>query len=289
MDSDKKYEIYENDEINKNIDLYSDKIIKSVNQETYINSFVGFIDILGFKTIMKNESNPDKIKNLFSNIISLKNEISKMYIAKNIPVNNIKINIMSDSIVLSIDNTIKNSFLALLQIFQMIINIFLEQEEVYFARGSIAEGDIYQNDDIVFGPALVDAYLLQEKNANFPRFIVTPKVKQNAIINLENVYKGVVNDFMTIDSEDMFYNVHYLRNRILQLITKKDFEYLYNYLLRIQKVIITKIESETIETVRRKYLWLMNYFDNTISEIKEVVIDNSTYHVEQLRIKGRFY
>ena len=44
----------------------------------------------------------------------------------------------------------------------------------YLVRGAIAVGDLYMDDDVVFGPALLEAYDGEQKLARDPRIVLTP-------------------------------------------------------------------------------------------------------------------
>src|SRR5207247_8133658 len=52
---------------------------------------------------------------------------------------------------------------------------FLQMElarEGYFIRGALSVGDLYVDDQIVFGPALMEAYRAEQQRAVFPRVIL---------------------------------------------------------------------------------------------------------------------
>ena len=44
-----------------------------------------------------------------------------------------------------------------------------------FVRGGVAIGDVFSRRDIVFGPAVVSAYMLESKHAIFPRILIHPE------------------------------------------------------------------------------------------------------------------
>lgn len=49
------------------------------------------------------------------------------------------------------------------------------------ARGAITCGPLYHAENIVFGQAMIDAYMLESKKAIFPRIIVTPELQETLL------------------------------------------------------------------------------------------------------------
>ena len=58
-------------------------------------------------------------------------------------------------------------------------------ERGFFARGAITLGDFYLRDDLAYGPALVEAYDLERKNAIHPRVILSEEVQEAQRQNLQ--------------------------------------------------------------------------------------------------------
>ena len=81
----------------------------------------------------------------------------------------LKTAVLSDSFIASVPFK-RASFNKILR-FIFVVQYMLLQEGI-IARGAIAIGNLYHENNIVFGPALVNAYLLQEHNAIFPRTII---------------------------------------------------------------------------------------------------------------------
>lgn len=88
--------------------------------------------------------------------------------------NNIKMKIMSDSICLFIKKDFPNA-LPYLMSYCVAFQCDLLLATGLLLRGGITSGDMYVQDDIIFGPALTEAYLLEEKNAKVPRIIIRKK------------------------------------------------------------------------------------------------------------------
>ena len=44
----------------------------------------------------------------------------------------------------------------------------------FFVRGGVSIGQLYMDENIVFGPALIDAYAAEQSHARDPRIVLTP-------------------------------------------------------------------------------------------------------------------
>ena len=70
----------------------------------------------------------------------------------------------------------------------------------YLIRGAITVGDLYIDEDMVFGPALIEAYDAESKLAIFPRVILC----KNAVKEFKPTETQKIHD-MLIDSDDNMY------------------------------------------------------------------------------------
>lgn len=158
----------------------------------YDKRFVAFIDILGFKEIIKNSgSDNSKIQLIHSVLTDLKNlessdkwnlkliEIEEDAFKKGIENFNIqdKINVtaFSDSIVVSVkidDGKSNEYFSTLISQLSYIGSVLIEKGILF--RGGITIGELYHNSQgTVFGQGLIDAYQLESKSAKYPRIILS--------------------------------------------------------------------------------------------------------------------
>lgn len=141
----------------------------------YEKSFVAFLDVLGFKQMIKSKD-LTQINQYFGIV-----ESAVRYL-KNIPSKkNINSIVISDSIILSAPYTDTNEDnLEMLRQLCMAIGLIQQSLAIkgIWLRGAICYGDTYFdsiNSQIV-GPAYVEAYLLEEKLAVNPRVILDSKL-----------------------------------------------------------------------------------------------------------------
>lgn len=220
----------------------------SMDIQEYKDYYVAFIDILGFKKIVDGED-CNKISQIFNTLANAKllDAIKFPVNSLNIPLEDVKRYIMSDSIVFYIESKRKNSLRALLIQCQWLSFCLMKNNPPIFVRGGISKGGFYRgtrNKSIVFGPALTSAFLLENNCAHTPRIIMLK----------ETFDQGVQND---IDDE-----------RELNIITYCDcdeyrcvdtLEYLkhdLNSYVSVQTYIQNVLDTEPDESIRQKFLYL---------------------------------
>lgn len=161
----------------------------------YINGFVAFLDILGFKNIVNMSRKPDGLSKLNEIFNTIDEEIEEL---KSIPAkSDIGYITISDSIILSIPETgNRDTDVNILR--QLCIAIGLIQKNLakknIWLRGAISSGDIYFDSirNQVVGPAYVSAYTLQETIAKNPRVIVDSKIiRELAYTSASDLIEGV--------------------------------------------------------------------------------------------------
>ena len=148
----------------------------------YENRIVLYIDILGFKELLNETTdkydNDDEIA--INKIVNAYNSIRDVWdLDKEITDNDIdeesykltkKVSIFSDCIVISfLAKERSEIFHTLLEVKWMIIRLIYKG---ILCRGAITYGKLIHNDKFLFGPALVEAYILESKAANYPRVIL---------------------------------------------------------------------------------------------------------------------
>lgn len=131
----------------------------------YERRVVLFLDILGFRALT-NRNNGEQIYKLFTGLNKLREKhFSSAYGSE--------LTMLSDSIVLSVPldpHAVRQGLREGFDLASHFAYIFLE--EGVLTRGGLTIGDIYHNENVVFGPALNRAYELESELAKYPRIII---------------------------------------------------------------------------------------------------------------------
>lgn len=233
----------------------------------YEDRYIVFIDILGFKDIVNKSNNDNKkaeeiLENLKS-IERIKKENDEIFRLTSI---NRRVTIFSDSIIISYPLLHFGSgcFLSLIL---DIIYIFIELlEKGVYIRGGITYGKLYHEGNICFGPAMVEAYSLEQK-ATYPRIIIDKKTIQKASespgldrhqIDFEEIEK-------LIKLEGNICYIDFLSNAPEEI---EEEEKVKNFLNNIKKSITFHLNNKNYsEKVLEKYKWFEKYYNNSIERI----------------------
>jgi hypothetical protein len=124
---------------------------------------VAFYDILGWRNHIRDAGNDPKKVGELRRIILLHSRLVRLPVEE--PA---KVSTFSDNIVISIRPTkFVPYFLRALALFQL-----MTANRGFLLRGGVAVGDVIHDDEVVFGPALVQAYDLESRIAKFPRIVL---------------------------------------------------------------------------------------------------------------------
>jgi len=255
-----------------------DKLHKNINDHwnkvNYTKSIVAFVDVMGTKELILN--NPDDFdthKPIYKAWSEMENrqrlDECKFFFNEEYGDFIVKTTLMSDSVVLSIDANTPNAFSKLFMILGAFSHCLLSLKTPYFARGAVVIGNIYHDDNIVFGPALVKAHLMErDKAVNF-RYIID-KNDFNEISNLmESDIKCLWEAFFYLDTD--YYCFDYLYryfNYADNCISTGSASSLYlSALARMQKKIKYEALNQKRIDVKSKYLWMEQYFNRTLNKV----------------------
>lgn len=238
------------------------------NTIKYERKVVAFFDILGFKNHIDKTIEPNgneyilNIKSAFDLIYS---NLSEHYDPEIVP--NIKYSTFSDCVVFSFPIRQHDSlFYTLLPLVWLQAELLWKHEMIL--RGAITIGDLYHDDDMVFGPALVEAYHLESKIAKYPRIIVANTLKEdffewkkelgadpNKLWDHENEERYTYGNEGLLTKDGDYYYVDYLKNIQTEL---DNPEYYPDFLLFAEKFVAKNLAMELADDVREKYEWLAN-------------------------------
>ena len=227
-----------------------------MEEANYTQYYVAFLDILGFKNLV---NNPEKTCQDIFKIYDAFGDMQKVYFGEDYgETQDVKMKVMSDSICLYIEAERTNALYSLLRFCMAFQYGLLALTPCIFIRGGITLGDMYVKDDIVFGPALTEAYLLEEKNAKVPRIIVRKRtLDQGAAKATED--RKLHTYFATFKDDDAFHVVDYFL-----LLCDKDRN--AQILNRVQETVSYFLDTTVDESVRQKYLYVKKHIRKRLEE-----------------------
>lgn len=237
----------------------------------YENRIVLFLDILGFKKII--EETEDKNEEDVNKTLFLIDTIKEMKEVVNVNSSSTSKNVtqFSDSIVVSFAENdvteIKNFFYDL----QRLVAKLLARG--ILCRGAISYGKLYHKNDLVFGPALVDAYETESQAALYPRIILDQSLldimKYQYSFRDSHEYRKVlfnsdVQSYLKIDSDDKLY-IDYFTGSMRFFTDEELFEVYAN----LRRIIINGLRYKN-PGIKIKYGWMKNKY-NKLPEFLQIV------------------
>lgn len=245
---------------------------KLAEPDEYRIRYVAFLDLLGFKSITC-EQDCAYIKAFFNDIELIKYSfdvpLGTNVFGKDL-IEDADFTIMSDSIVIATENSYAGLAYLLFLCSTIQSRLLTSPAQSLLLRGGIAHGNYFKLKNLSFGPAMTEAYLL-ENQANSPRVIVDPKIieklKKDGILGQKGVDQYLINSdqfntmiklFLTT-FEDDFYFVDYFNT--MELIRLSNSKNLGNDLIEIiQQTIQNGVNTEN-ERVQQKYTWLRSFYN----------------------------
>lgn len=230
---------------------------ENTEENKYKECYIAYIDILGFKNIIKEDQmccdellkvlTTPKNKTL-KNIYAFENNTESL-------ISPVQYHIMSDSLVYYIDVSEKNAFLSIVVNCSNIIRQMAFLSNPIFVRGAITKGKIYYNKDIIFGPGLIRAYELEENIAIFPRIIIDGLLDEEItdsqhLFTSNKLYDLFFNKGIYIDEDDI-------------KSIKASFELFESNERQIDSyynIIKENFNRAVNDSIRNKYLYLMKYY-----------------------------
>ena len=262
---------------NNAIDTLHKDIDEHWNSTGYTKSIVAIIDIMGIKELFLGSSSDFTTHSLIYKSWDkiLKTQMLKEYqadLSEKYGEFNLKSTLLSDSIVLSMDVNTPNAFSKMFMMIGLFCHSLFLLSTPYFTRGAIVIGDIYHENNIVFGPALVKAHLLESNKAVNFRYIIDKDDFLKASVYMEDDFKSILEAFFYQDDEfyclDYLYRfLYYAENRVQR---NQDTPTIYtNALNRLFSKIKYEIENNETQRVIDKYRWMKSYFHKTITKTLE--------------------
>lgn len=233
----------------------------------YESRVVLFLDILGFKQIIDKTSNKgidqtQQIDFLYNTLIGMRKlfEKGKRYSAST------QVTQFSDSVVVSfVEKEEAQVFYTLERVQKLITGLILEG---LICRGGISYGKLIHTDQVIFGPALIQAYEMESNAAFFPRVVLDKAIidmgKKYGFKPSEDDQDDPLMNMVKLDTDDMFY-INYFLNKKNNLGLRE--EELVIYLLKLKNIIQHGLKFKN-PSMRAKYGWMKNKFNRMLWKLQ---------------------
>lgn len=270
----------------------------------YEKRLIAFIDILGFKEIVRSSEKEDsKIEFLYSVLNYLKSwevseswglqlvEIEEDAQKKGVESFDIKdktnITSFSDSIVVSVKvaNNL-NEMASTLIVNLAYIGAILFEKGILF-RGGLTIGNlIHKENGTVFGQGLIEAYQLESNNAKFPRIVLSDKLLKQLNYPLETKRNRYPYHQYLDRFDDGCIGFHQLiYYQVIESWTEMTPDMLTESLRKARKVIVNGLDSSFEKPeVFEKYKWLKEQYNKLII-LSDYDFKTKTHENIKLKIK----
>lgn len=277
---------------------------------TYERRIIGFIDILGFGQLVLDSEGDSAKFDLINGVLEKINSVDDVYgspedffahsnyaylspeakkemdefyekMKSTAGPKRVRITTFSDSIVFSCaaDSeglTDFRYFLTKLLVYTSPFKLLI--------RGGITCGSLVHTDDLIFGPAMNDAYYLESKVANYPRIVVGEKFEEFIEeLGEDNLTYLVKQELIRNENETISYIdcLALSTNKVAQNMCKAD---AYEMLLNEKSTIETLIkDAHEDPKVASKLEWYVEYFNEFLTRKSEVEVVAS--HVQGMPLE----
>jgi hypothetical protein len=211
----------------------------------YTDSYVAFIDVMGMKELVKRPYG--ELRQIFNAAEAGKVVYGGIHVPGGhsfIGPDHLRMTIMSDSLVLSIDSRVHQAFPKLVGFSSYLIQKLIEVLDVpVFLRGGMVRGSIFHDGEVVFGPALVAAHDLEKHRAISMRCIVSPDLLEDQAVQDYLHSNGCA---LVVDQDDGMHFIDFLRPENRE---------------RLAAIATQVINSDADDHLKQKYRWLRRHLD----------------------------
>lgn len=271
---------------------------------SYEKRIIGFIDILGFGQLVYDSEQDEKKFSLIQTVLKKLNEVDDVYgspasffahsnystlpddfksdlneiyekMKSDAEPERVKITTFSDSIVFSCPAT--SNGLSNFRYF--LIKLLVETSEYQLLlRGGVTCGSLLHCDDMIFGPAMNQAYYLESKVAKQPRIIIDSafgcfleSLPGDPLA--EHIKSEILED--EVDSVTYFNVMSLATNKVAQnMCGANAYEILENENITIENLLLSTEDGN----VRSKLTWYANYFNEYLMKNPEVEVTITEMH-----------
>ena len=225
--------------------------------------YIAYLDILGYKDFLKNkpEQSEQYLQTILDAVEKVKHNVSAFQNTTNMfHINGeLKLKIFSDNIVLCLpvgegSDEVRRAIVFLLEVASIQRGLIIEHG--LLVRGGIATGDLFINEDMVFGQGLIDAVDL-EAQAEFPCIVASEETQQS----LFRLLHSVKNEYQRVKEIAQ-------KEKRQEPLTKEEKQFLSEHLAEVALALYhTRSLGELLKRFDKETVFLNYLFDMSFSNL----------------------
>ena len=233
--------------------------METIKSMEYVDHYVAFLDILGFKSII-DRFPCDEIYSIFSELHRRSKASLNINGVQVKAYDHIRHMILSDSIILFIQAEIEDAFAALIDVCSRLQATLANRDDPILLRGGIAVGELFHEDDIIYGKGLTSAYLLENNLAKYPRIVFTGDTLKNGKKNTKYLLDDIEGSWLSYrKDEDYLYFVDYFPTAHGKYAGDAR-----DYYDRLFSLCDNWFNKEIDTALREKYIWIIKNIEKAI-------------------------
>ena len=147
----------------------------------YEQRVLAYIDILAWKDLIKRSADDFSVMATITKAVESLTEHRRFvdHVGRSaLGPQSIQLTVFSDTVVLSCRPNPRAVYFLCMHAKKFCIRLM---EAGLYTRGAIVRGALYHSGDIIFGPALVEAYTLESSVAKYPRIVVANSIRSGPL------------------------------------------------------------------------------------------------------------
>lgn len=225
------------------------------------NHFIAYLDILGYKEIIKKPNGTMGLALCINKYIEDAKETARKYFSEKDNGSEIKLKAFSDNIMICTEKnwTILFAMIAVLQCRILV-------EDGIFIRGVLCVGELHIDKEFVCGQGIILAHEIESEIAIFPRVVIHDSFanaakQQDNIPTATNTFEFLANlPNCSVDNDGYKYINYLLAACTMNNDEKKNSELLQQH----REIIRTNLLSAGSERTKQKFQWCARYHNSIV-------------------------
>jgi len=241
-----------------------------MSQKDYIyqDRAVAFVDVLGFQEkLYEFEQDAAQTRNIEGSEFLISEKVNEFIntfknVTSLLDTNNFRYYLFSDNICITADY-VENPQLLISLLFTISELFYSFAQKGYFLRGGIDVGKFIDEKEIAIGVPLAKAYLMESKDAVYPRILISPRYRD--LLNKYIIQTDIPNSIELHNKQLIYESCELLYLNVFYNVVRKEDKFVFfeSFRNRIMQHLEFNARKEKIFV---KYLWLAeqyNLFLNT--------------------------